>query len=94
MVGTHEGKSPCSYSRKSLHEGLVAGRCLKSKSQGLVAKIQTSLNSAMGLVAGSLRLNFETEMASSRNGPGLVVVVDYDLLQGPVPSCVPHTRSA
>ena len=45
MVGTHEGKSPCSYSRKSLHEGLVAGKFLRSKSQGLVAKVQTSLNS-------------------------------------------------
>ena len=91
MVGTHEGKSSCSYSRKRLHEGMVAGRFLRSKSQGLVAKIQTSLNS--GLAAGSLQLNFEAEMASSRNGPGLVVV-DYDLLQGRVPSCVPHTRSA
>ena len=54
-VGTHEGTSPCDYSpRKSLHEG--TGRSdlsheqftrsfLKNKSQGLLAKIQTGLNS-------------------------------------------------
>ena len=77
MVGPHEGSSPCSYPRKSLHEGtggnrdlrredIVAGTCSKNPNQFEI----------VGLVAGtkvrSLRLNFEAEMASSCNGPGHV----------------------
>ena len=54
-VGTHEGSSPFSYPRRSFHDGTGRSRDLsheqftwsglRKKSQGLVAKIQTSLNS-------------------------------------------------
>ena len=67
---------------KSCTKGLVAQFTesdLRSKSQGLVPKVQTGLNlwhKLQGLVPG-LRLDFETKIASSRGG-----TLPRDLLQG------------